>query len=178
MIKAICRAHDAVTDLGYLFSVLSLLFMLIIFCAEVIVRYFVGWANPWANDMFANFMVVSIFAMLPHLTRSNSHISLTFILEYFPGSERNIAQFNGISGALVCGVVAWMSYNENLRQIAYGVQTMQNYPLPIVWWTAFITYGFGSSAIYFLRGVMLGQTCAPRTWIAAGRPDPSGAEVQ
>lgn len=167
LVQMLCKAHDAITDLGYLLSSLSLALMLTIYCTEVIVRYLIGVANPWANDMFANFMVISVFAMLPHLTRNSYHISLTLLVELLPNSERTLDRFITIAGVLICGLVTWMSYQENVRQVAMGVRTMQNHPLPVIWWSIFITYGFGSSAIYFLRSGFRSDLTKPRSWVTA-----------
>jgi TRAP-type C4-dicarboxylate transport system permease small subunit len=169
IVKRLCMAHDAITDIGFVFAVISLFLMFLTYCVEVAGRYFLGVTNSWANDMFANFMVISIFSMIPHLTRAGKHISLTLLAETYPRLERPLGIFTALSGALICGLLTYMSFNENARQIARGIMTQQNHPLPMIWWSVFLTYGFCSSTFYFLRSLFTDPAVAVRSWIF---PDP------
>ena len=52
---------------------------------------------------------------------------------------------------VVCTLGFWINLDENLRQIAKDVHLMKVKPIPKYWISVFITYGFGMSALHFLR---------------------------
>jgi TRAP-type C4-dicarboxylate transport system permease small subunit len=166
-IRVLCRLHDAVTDVGYVVSVIGLSAMVLIYCAEVITRYFLNTALDWANDTFSNVMCVTIFAMVPHATRAGRHIAINLIPEQIPSTRRPLHVFTAVAGFVVCLFAAWMSWEENARQVALGILTAQNHPVPVVWMSAFITYGFGSSALYFLRSLFPGPDVVPVCRVAS-----------
>ena len=167
LIRSICDMHDRTTDLGYLLSVLALFLMLAIYCAEVVSRYFLGATLAWSNDTFSNLMAVSIFAMLPHVTRASRHISINLIEEMVPSAGNILRILTSLVGVVVCSFLAWMALQENFRQSAMGILTSQNYPIPMVWVSGFLTFGFFSTALYYLRALFAVQETRPRTWVNA-----------
>ena len=52
---------------------------------------------------------------------------------------------------LVCAFGFWINLDENIRQIVKDVHLMKVKPIPKYWISIFITYGFGMSALHFLR---------------------------
>ncbi|MEW5420813.1 TRAP transporter small permease [Amorphus sp. 3PC139-8] len=168
------RAHDVLTDTTYIIGVFGLASMVIIYCAEVVTRYFLNSALDWANDAFSNILCITIFAMVPHVTRIGSHIEINLIPELLPSVRRPLATMGSIVGAFVCGFAAWMSLQENVRQVALGIQTAQNHPLPVIWMSGFITYGFASSALYFLRSLFPYPAVLPVSFVTQmAAPSPS-----
>ena len=81
LIKSLCRIHDGIADVGYIVGSLGLASMAIMYCYEVLTRYFLGTATDWANDMFANVLLVTIFSMIPHASRMGQHISISLLVE-------------------------------------------------------------------------------------------------
>jgi TRAP-type C4-dicarboxylate transport system permease small subunit len=161
-----CRLHDALTDAGYVVGVIGLSAMVLIYCAEVVTRYFLGTALTWANDAFSNVMLITLFAMVPHATRAGRHISINLLAELVPSLRQPFHYLIGIAGFVVCLFVAWMSWEENLRQIALQIVTEQNRPVPKIWMSAFITYGFVGAAFYFLRSLFSSPQVSPVSWVA------------
>jgi C4-dicarboxylate transporter, DctQ subunit len=151
IVRYLCRIHDALTDAGYIIGVVGLSSMVLIYCAEVVTRYFLSSALSWANDTFSNVMCVSLFAMIPHATRAGRHIAINLVPELLPAARIPLAYLAAAAGFLVCAFVGWMSLEENIRQIDLGIVTEQNNPVPKIWISAFITYGFFGAALYFLR---------------------------
>ena len=164
-VRKLCAAHDITTDIGLISAAISLGLMFAVFCIEVGSRYFLGIALSWSNDMFSNFMIVSIFAIVPHVARVKMHISLTLLEEMYPRFKRPLGYFTNVSGFLICVFLTYICFNENLRQVALGVMTQQNHPLPMVWFTVFLTFGFASSALYFLRSMFDRPATAVRSWV-------------
>lgn len=164
LLEKLCRLHDAITDSAYLLSTLGLALMVLIYCTEVVTRYFLNSPLDWANDTFANILCVTIFAMLPHATRVAAHIEISLLPELLPALRRPLAMWVAIAGAAVCGLAAWMSLHENFRQVAMGILTLQNHAIPVVWMTSFITYGFASASLYFFRN-LLPEVARPKSWV-------------
>lgn len=175
-LKKLCQLHDAITDASYLLSTLALAVMVLIYCAEVVTRYFLSRPLDWANDTFSNVLCIMIFSMLPHATRAASHIEINLLPELAPPLRKPLAIWAAIAGTIVCALAAWMSLHENMRQIARGILTLQNHPIPVIWLTSFITYGFASSSLYFLR-TLLPEFARPSSWVANAASDTDAASV-
>lgn len=172
----LCRLHDGATDAGYVIGGIGLGSMAVIYCYEVLTRYFLGFATDWANDTFSNVLCVTLFAMVPHATRQGQHIAISLMVEIFPSLDRGLRMFTGVLGFAMCLFAAWMSYEENVRQIVLEIVTEQNRPIPKWWMSVFITYGFLGSAFYFLRGLLQVEALKPVSWITpAARQTPSGS---
>lgn len=168
-IRGLCRVHDALSDAGYIVATLGLGAMAAIYCYEVITRYFLDLATDWANDTFSNLLVVTIFAAIPHATRMAQHISITLLIELVPSLRLVLKLFTGIFGVAVCLFAAWMSLEENLRHIALEIVTEQNRPVPKIWMSSWITFGFFLSSFYFLRAMFNSALVKPTSWITPGR---------
>lgn len=164
-IRWLCRVHDALTDAGYIIGVIGLSSMAILYCYEVLTRYFLDVATDWANDIFSNILCITIFALAPHTTRAGLHISINLIVEINPNLRKAQNYFSGVLGFIICLLAAWMSLDENIRQVAFGVVTDQNHPIPKVWISSFITYGFFGSAFYFLRSLFTARFVRPVSWV-------------
>lgn len=165
LIKGLCRLHDGVTDLGYIVGTLGLASLAVIYCYEVLTRYFLGTATDWANDTFANVLLITIFAMVPHATRKGQHISINLLVEMVPSLDRPLRIFAGIFGVGVCLLASWMSFEENLRHIALEIVTEQNRPIPKIWMSIWLTFGFVGAAFYFLRSMFSSPAVKPISWI-------------
>lgn len=165
ILRLLCRVHDGLTDAGYIVGVIGVTVMTLIYCGEVVTRYFLGTALDWANDAFSNVLCVTLFAMVPHVTRVARHIAINLVPELLPRTKPALHYFTGIAGFVVCLFAAWMSLDENIRQIALEIVTQQNYPVPKIWMSAFITYGFLGAAFYFLRHLSSSPDIRPVSWV-------------
>lgn len=172
----LCRLHDAITDASYLVSALGLTLMVLIYCAEVVTRYFLNFPLDWANDAFSNILCVMIFSMLPHATRAAAHIEINLLPELVPALRKPLSIWTAITGTVVCGLAAWMSLHENFLQLARGILTPQNHPVPVIWMTGFITYGFTSSALYFFRS-LFPKNIRSISWFAKSAEEPTAGSV-
>lgn len=168
-VKGLCRLHDAIADFGYIVGALGLASMATMYCYEVITRYFLGLATDWANDMFSNVLLVSIFAMIPHASRMGQHISISLLIELVPSARATLRIFSGIFGLLVCLFAAWMSLEENIRHIELEIVTEQNRPTPKILMSVWLTFGFFFSSFYFLRAMFDSESVKPVSWITPGR---------
>ena len=89
---------------------------------------------------------------MPHVTKKGGHVAVTLFVEMAP---RGLAKFMiwviCLMGFLVCALATWISLDENIRQIVKNVYLMKVTPIPKWWISVFITYGFGLSALHFMR---------------------------
>lgn len=175
-LRSLCRLQDAVSDAGYVVGMAGLGSMAVIYCYEVLTRYFLGVATDWANDMFSNLLCITIFAMVPHATRKGQHISISLLVEMVPRLRGPLNAYTGLLGFVVCLFAAWMSLEENIRQIALEIVTEQNRPIPKVWMSSFITFGFAGAALYFLRSLSTSEAVRPVSWITPGRTPMASAD--
>ena len=178
LIKRLCRLHDGIADLGYIVGSLGLASMAAMYCYEVLTRYFLGTATDWANDMFANVLLVTIFAMIPHASRMGQHISISLLVEIMPSARTPLRYFTGIFGVGVCLLAAWMSLEQNLHQIDIEQVTEQNRPIPKILMSSWLTFGFFFSSFYFLRAMSDSETFKPVSWITPGRAALEGKQEE
>jgi TRAP-type C4-dicarboxylate transport system permease small subunit len=169
VVRRLCRLHDGISDAGYVIGTVALAAMAAIYCYEVVTRYFLGIATSWGNDLFVNIMLISIFAMVPHATRKGQHIAITLLADTVPVLRSPLKITVGAVGVGVCFFMAWMSFSENLRHVALGIATEQNWPLPKILMSSWITFGFVGAAFYFLRAIVPGPDVRPVSWITPGR---------
>lgn len=178
LVKGLCRIHDGISDVGYIVGSLGLASMAAMYCYEVLTRYFLGTATDWANDMFANVLLVTIFAMIPHASRMGQHISIGLLVEIMPSSRKPLKIFTGIFGVAVCLLAAWMSLEQNLHQIEIQQVTEQNRPIPKILMSSWLTFGFFFSSFYFLRAMFNSDAVKPVSWITPGRAALEGKQKE
>lgn len=171
--RLLCRLHDGASDAGYAVGTIGLAALAVIYCYEVLTRYFLGVATDWANDMFSNILCVTIFAMVPHATRRGQHIAISLLAEIKPSLGPGLRGFASFVGFIVCLLAAWMSYQENVRQIVEQIVTPQNHPIPQWWMSVWITFGFAGASFYFLRQLIdefrPNEIVKPVSWITPNR---------
>lgn len=178
LIQRLCRVHDGISDFGYIVGTLGLASMAAMYCYEVLTRYFLGTATDWANDMFSNVLLVTIFALVPHATRMGQHISISLLVELVPSLQTALRIFAGLFGVAVCLLAAWMSFEENLRHIELEIVTEQNRPIPKILMSIWLTFGFFFASFYFLRSMFSSDAVKPVSWITPGRAALAGEETE
>lgn len=152
VMNALTRAHDRLTDVSFQFSKLCLGIIVFAYCFEVVARYFFNAPTWWADEAVSYSLSIGCFTMLPHVTRMKGHVAVTLLVDMIsPARARPIYWLIYLLGFIACGFATWISLDENIRQVVKDVQLMKVEPLPKIWISAWITYGFGSSALYFLR---------------------------
>jgi len=112
--------------------------------------------------------------MVPHATRAGQHIAISLLWELVPSWRTGLKFITGIVGVAVCVFAAWMSFGENLRHIEMELVTEQNHPLPKIWMSAWVSYGFIGAALYFLRGLIPLEAVKPQSWITPKRTETVG----
>jgi C4-dicarboxylate transporter DctQ subunit len=143
--------HDYLTDISYVLAATAITLMGAVYCMEVVLRYFFNSPTRWSTETVANLMLVMLFLSLPHATRSLNHIAVTLVVDLFPRQAAIVDRVINFIGMVLCGLVAYVSFGENVRQYTSMIETSGNIPIPKWWMSVWITYGFGSMAIWYLR---------------------------
>jgi len=162
------RLHDWLTDIGYILAAIALAAMAVIYCAEVTLRYFFNAPTTWATETLSHLMLVAVFLALPHATRAGSHVAVTLLADLRPNYARPLGVALNLVGAIVCAFVAYIAFGENLRQYTQNIETLGNVPLPKWWISSWITFGFGSSALWFARLMVTPAPVRPRWKLVPG----------
>lgn len=162
------RAHDGLTLLGFHLSRVCLAIIVFAYCYEVFSRYFFAAPTWWSDEAVSYSLSIGCFLMMPYVTREKGHVAVTVLLDLLsPERRRMFDAFIYFVGFLACAAATWISLDENIRQVVKDVHLMKVKPIPKYWISVWITYGFASSAIYFLRlldprGVVAGRPAAAR----------------
>jgi TRAP-type C4-dicarboxylate transport system permease small subunit len=90
--------------------------------------------------------------MMPHVTREKGHVAVTFLVDMMPDRGARIAYwFIYLVCFIACSLAFWINLDENIRQIVNDVHLMKVKPIPKYLISVFLTFGFGMSALHFLR---------------------------
>lgn len=150
----IVRPLDLVTRLSMYASGMALLLITSSYVFEVIMRYFLDAPTSWSSDVIQWFFAAMIMLALPEVTRTNSHIVISFFLEKMkPRSRLNLGRVLASVGFAMCMLTAWICLQETLRQYDRSIETLWSHPIPKWWISAFIPFGFGLSGLQMLRSV-------------------------
>jgi C4-dicarboxylate transporter, DctQ subunit len=162
LLAPLLRAHDAVTTFGFELSKVCLVVIVFSFSYEVVARYFFASPVWWANEVVSYALCIGVFLAMPEVTRRNGHVAVTVLLDALPRHYRAVLlgciQFIGF---LACLAVAWMSLNQNISQFQRETMIIAAIqPIPKVYISAWITFGFFSSALYLLRNMNFGSAAS------------------
>lgn len=151
-LSLLCRLHDGVTTVGFHLAKLCLGIIVFSYSYEVIARYLFAAPTWWANEFVSYSLSIGAFLMLPHVTRAGGHVAVTLIVDSLaPPGQRAMNRILCGLGFVVCAAAAWISLDENIRQVVKDVHIMNVRPVPKIYISAWMTYGFAGSALHFLR---------------------------
>lgn len=152
ILKRIGSAHDALTKAGFGLAQLCLLTIVLSYCYEIVARYFFNSPTWWSNEVVAYALCIGTFLALPEVTRAKGHIAIDFLVDMVGPRHRPLVNIMIalISGA-TCLVIAWLFLQANISQFQRGEMLVRVKPLPKVWLSVWLTYGFASAGLHFLR---------------------------
>lgn len=152
--KALLRAHDAITIAGNYLAMVLLLGICVSFSYEVAARYLFNAPTTWANAVVSYFLCASIFLSVPNLTRLGEHVTINILVDAMPDAVRPKMQSTlRLVAAGICVFAAWFCASESYSQYLGDIETILEWPVPKWMVSIFIPYGFLSSGLYFLRHV-------------------------
>jgi TRAP-type C4-dicarboxylate transport system permease small subunit len=157
MLRPLLRLHGLITDAGYLAAALGLCAMGVLYCMEVVFRYFLNAPTRWSLEVITWLMLIVTFLAIPHAVRAGTHIAVTLLADLYPRHARRILSAMNLIGVVLCAFIAYVSLNENIDQYRGSIETIGNLPIPKWWLTVFITYGFANSALWYVRLLFTGS---------------------
>lgn len=145
-------AHDRLTSGSFVLAQFCLFVIVFSYSYEVVARYFFAAPTWWSNEVVAYALAIATFLTLPKVTRDSGHIAITFLIDSLPprfGNPLNIAL--AAVGAAVCLFVAWLCLQANITHYVRDEMMVQVRPIPKLWISVWLTYGFFSAGLHFLR---------------------------
>lgn len=142
---------DSVTKASFFVASLALALIVIIFCMEIIMRYFFAAPTSWGPDTVTFLFCASLMLAMPEVTRENSHIAVSIILDFSPHSFAQ--KFKLVLYAVSFCVVSYVFYVtmiEFVRLFEAGINTLGSFRVPKWIVFGFIPFGLGLSAIQFV----------------------------
>jgi TRAP-type C4-dicarboxylate transport system permease small subunit len=145
------RLHSIITDIGYVLAGFVLIAMGGLYVMEVVLRYFVNAPTRWSLETITFLMLIMMFLAVPHAVRAGMHIAVTLLEDFYPRHKSRIGFVLNLIGLTLCTFVAYVGVREGIKEYRQAIETMGNLVIPKWWLTAFIIYGFGNSALWYLR---------------------------
>jgi len=146
------RLLNGLIELSAVFATLGLGAIVVMYSIEIFSRYFLNAPTTWASDFIVFTLCVSIFMMMPEITRSGGHVAVTLLTDLLPPGGRAVSRrLLALVGFCVCVFATYISLQENVRQYVEGLTTVTTITTPKWMITIFITYGLAVSALEFFR---------------------------
>lgn len=145
-------AHDRLTSISFILAQFCLFVIVFSYSYETISRYFFSAPTWWSNEVVAYALCIGTFLALPHITRERGHIAITFLIELLPPRGSKLANMMlAIFSSVVCLFVAWICLNANISHFTKWEMMVRVRPIPKLWLSMWLTYGFFSAGLHFLR---------------------------
>lgn len=107
LIKALA-IFDGTNNLLALLGGVLVAFVMLIVCAEVVMRYFVGRSIIWVFEVTEYSLLFMTFLAAAWLLKKEGHVSIDLLLNRLSPKPRAMVNIiTSIIGAIVCLVVAW-----------------------------------------------------------------------
>lgn len=152
VLRALARAHDALTYAGATLSTVCLGAIVVFYCTEIVTRFFLNDPTSWTAAVSVYLMLATVMLMLPLLTMGSEHVAVSIAEDRFsPRMREASAIFVLLIAVVVCGAAGYFALQEAIRSFTRGVQTTDTLAIPKWWLTATLVYGLTSSTLYFLR---------------------------
>lgn len=153
MLRSLGLFHDRLSELGLWLGMMALAALATLSFAGTMSRYLLSTPLGWVPDWTGYTLAASIFITAPAVTKHGQHVAMDFIAA--AATSRTVVRFlTGIAAAMtfiVLATMTWIVTDSLLAAFRSGTGTAAGYPIPRWWLLSFITYGFGSSAVHFLR---------------------------
>jgi TRAP-type C4-dicarboxylate transport system permease small subunit len=151
VLRLLARLHDLSTRAGAALASLLVGAISLLYCSEVVTRYFLHAPTSWTAAVAVYLMLGTVLLMMPYLVMVEDHVSISVAGYLSPRSARQLALWVLAACAVVCGISAFISYQETARAFTRSVRTTDTLFIPKWWLLAPVVYGLGSSTLHFAR---------------------------
>ncbi|MEW5420310.1 TRAP transporter small permease [Amorphus sp. 3PC139-8] len=151
-LRPLLRVQDAVSIAGQGLGAIALAAIVVIYAYEIIMRYFIGTPTVWASDFVSFLLLISVFAVLPWLTRDGGNVAVTLLPDYLPPALGDkLLRFGFFISGLACLYVAYIGLEETLRLFERNTMTLTTVRVPRWPMLALITLSMLNAGLYFFR---------------------------
>src|SRR5262245_31035485 len=151
LLSWLARLHDRVTIAGAGIAALFIGAITLLYCGEVVARYFLRAPSSWTAAVAIYLMLGTVLLIMPYLVMQEDHVSIT-IADYLPPRAAYLLALSMLGASVVvCAISTFISVEETVRAFTRGVRTTDTLFIPKWWLLAPVVYGLGSSTIYFAR---------------------------
>ncbi|MBO0763082.1 MAG: TRAP transporter small permease [Hyphomicrobiaceae bacterium] len=147
----LARVHDRVTIVGAWLAALCIGAITLLYCGEVVTRYFLRAPSSWSAAVAVYLMLGTVLLVMPHLVMQQDHVAITVADYLAPRAAHRLALWVLAASLVVCAVATFISYEETARAFSRGVRTTDTLFIPKWWLLAPVVYGLGSSTLHFAR---------------------------
>ncbi|UTD56356.1 TRAP transporter small permease [Halomonas sp. MS1] len=139
---------NVLTRVCFFMASLALGLIVIVFCIEIVMRYFFAAPTSWATDTVTFLFCASLMLALPEVTREDGHIAVSILLDFSSEKISNTMRLI-IYGMtfLVVSYVTYISAIEFFRLYQTGINTLGSFRIPKWCVFLFIPLGFILSAL-------------------------------
>ncbi|XUO82811.1 TRAP transporter small permease subunit [Halomonas sp. KM007] len=142
---------DCITKAFFILASLALASIVVLYCTEIVMRYFFASPTSWAPDVITFLFCASLMLAMPEVTRENGHIAVSIILDFSShGFANKLRVILYALSAVVMIYVFYITLMELLRLYENGINTLGSFRIRKWIVFAFIPLGIGLSAIQFL----------------------------
>ncbi|MEW4459944.1 TRAP transporter small permease [Labrenzia sp. ac12] len=150
--RTLLRLHDVIISIGYQLGSMALAVIVAIFAYEVVMRYFLGAPTKWASDSVSFLLLISVFLVIPHVTRIHGNVSVSIFLDVLDERKaRILRRFGFLVGAGVCLWTAYIFFGETQRLYMRGTVTLTTIQFPKWILFSFVFLGMLNTGLSFLR---------------------------
>lgn len=162
MTAAALRFLDELTRIAAYAAAVSLAVIVTAFAYEVVARYVFNAPTWWSAELVSYLLCVLTSCMMPRVTQTRGQVAVTVLLERLRPQAQGVAErLIWALGFAATAAIAWFAAEETARQIERGVQMMAAMPIPKWWVSIWIAFGFGLTALQFLRLALVRQSIKP-----------------
>ncbi len=155
MARQAVRFLDWVTRVAFYMSAATLAVIAVLYCMEIVLRYFFLSPTVWTRDTVTYLLCGTIFLAAPEVAKNNSHVAITIAVEMCKEKHRTrIETLLVLIAALVAGGVCWVTAIECIRLFNAGILTLGTVAVPKWWISAVIPLGFLLISLQYFSQVM------------------------
>ena len=153
---------DALTEALFALACAALVVILLVYVAEVALRYVFDAPTRWSSDVVAYALAASVALALPAVTRDGAHVAITSLVDRLPARLRGrCLRLLATVSAAACLTAAALLALQGLVQWRDGIETVAALPIPKWWLSGVVGLGLAGAAAQFLRHAIWPPAQAP-----------------
>ncbi|GAA0246608.1 TRAP transporter small permease [Marinomonas primoryensis] len=145
------KTIDLISDLSFNIGSLMLGGIVIVFCTEIVMRYFFVSPTSWGPDTITYLFCASLMLTMPEVTKNNEHISISVILDFSSEKVGNYIQL--ILYAISFFIIIYtfhITFLELVRLFDTEIRTLGAFSIPKWWVFIFIPFSLLLTSCHFL----------------------------